>query len=416
MLGACNQAPAPRIAKSTAVQSPETSVIKAATLMRDILRFAFLMTLWLTAALPARAAEPLRIGVTVSLTGKYAELGAMNDKAYKLWQQDINRRGGLLGRPVAISIVDDKSDPQLAKALYQDFILKDKVDLVLGPYSSEITDAVADLAEQYRYPLLASGGSADAIWQKGRSYTFGVYVNSNKYTTGFLELLLKAGIEKIAIVSADDLFARNIEEGTKDWARRYELDVVYSGTFKKGHAEDIGSRISSARAAGAEALIIAGHFDDSINGRRALKKIGWVPKAYYATVGPAIQRYADTLGADANYTFTSSQWEPTLPFPGAREFAKLFSDTYHVTPSYQAASAYAAGQILEAAARKAKSIDRQKLKEALSGLDTITVLGRYGVDSDGRQIRHFTTTVQWQKGKKEIVAPQELQSVKPIWQ
>lgn len=375
-----------------------------------------MLMLWLAATVSGYAAEPLRIGVTLSLTGKYAELGAMDERSYKLWQKDVNRRGGLLGRPVDIAIIDDKSDPQLAKTLYQNFILKDNVDLVFGPYSSEITEAVADVAEQYQYPLLASGGSADSIWQKGRTYTFGVYVNSNKYTIGFLELLLKAGIEKIAIVSADDIFARNIEEGTKDWARRYELNVVYSGVFKKGGGNDIDTRIKEARAAGAEALIVAGHFDDSINGRRALKRIGWVPKAYYATVGPAIQDYANTLGADANYTFTSSQWEPTLPFPGAREFAKRFSDTYHVPPSYQAASAYAAGQILEAAIRKAKSVDRQKLRETLSSLDTMTVMGRYGVDADGRQIRHFTTTVQWQKGKKEIVAPQELQTVKPIWQ
>jgi branched-chain amino acid transport system substrate-binding protein len=382
--------------------------------MRYSLRYAFILILWLFALVPARA-EPLRLGVSLSLSGKYAELGAMDERAYKLWQEDVNRRGGLLGRPVEITIVDDKSDPQLAKKLYQDFILKDKVDLLLGPYSSEITEAVADITEQYRYPLLSSGGSADSIWQKGRSYIFGVYITSNKYTVGFLELLVKAGIEKIAIVAADDVFSQSIEEGTKSWADRYELNVVYTGTFKKGGA-DIGSRIADARQAGAQALIVAGHFDDAVNGRRVLKKTGWVPKAYYATVGPAIQQYADTLKDDADYTFTSSQWEPTLPFPGAREFARTFSDRYHVTPSYQAASAYAAGQILEAAVRKARSLDRQKLRDALATLDTMTLLGRYGVDSDGRQIRHFTTTIQWQKGKKVIVAPQELQTVKPIWQ
>ncbi|HWT72460.1 MAG TPA: amino acid ABC transporter substrate-binding protein [Oxalicibacterium sp.] len=382
--------------------------------MRYPLRCVFILMLWFAATVPAHA-DPLRLGVTLSLTGKYAELGAMDQRAYKLWEEDVNRRGGLLGRPVEITIVDDKSDAQLAKTLYQDFILKNKVDLLLGPYSSEITDVVADVAEQYRYPLLASGGSADSIWQKGRSYVFGVYITSNKYTVGFLELLVKAGIEKIAIVAADDVFSKSIEEGTKNWARRYELNIVYSGTFKKGSAE-IGSRIDSARKAGAQALIVAGHFDDAINGRRVLKKSGWTPKAYYATVGPAIQQYADTLKGDADYTYTSSQWEPTLPFPGAREFAKTFSDRYHVTPSYQAASAYAAGQILEAAVRKARNLDRQKLRDALATLDTMTLLGRYGVDSDGRQIRHFTTTIQWQKGKKEIVAPQELQTVKPIWQ
>jgi branched-chain amino acid transport system substrate-binding protein len=383
--------------------------------MRFPLRYAFMLMMWAGAALFARAAEPLHVGLTLSMSGKYAELGAMNEKAYKLWQLDVNRRGGLLGRPVELTILDDRSDPQLAKRLYEDLILKYKVDLLLGPYSSEITESVASVAEQYRYPLLASGASADAIWRKGRTYTFGVYVTSNKYTIGFLELLVKAGIEKVAIVSADDLFSKSIEEGTKDWAARYELPVVYSGTFKKG-GTDINNRIAEARQAGAEAVIVAGHFDDAVNGRLALKKIGWTPKAYYATVGPAIQQYADALKGDANYTFTSSQWEPRLSFPGTLEFTKAFKDLYHVTPSYHAASAYAAGQILEAAVRKAKSVDRNKLRDALATLDTMTLLGRYGVDSDGRQIRHFTTTIQWQKGKKEIVWPQELQTTRPLWQ
>src|SRR5690606_11197010 len=114
---------------------------------------------------------------------------------------------GLLGRQVKLTILDDKSDPELARELYQNLIVKDKVDLVFGPYSSEITDAVANITEQYQYPLLASGGSADEIWERGRKYVFGVYITSSKYTRGFLELLVKSDLDKIAIVAADDVFS-----------------------------------------------------------------------------------------------------------------------------------------------------------------------------------------------------------------
>jgi branched-chain amino acid transport system substrate-binding protein len=378
------------------------------------LRVALSFLCLLAMPFAAQSASPLHVGVTVSMSGKYAEMGAMKEKAYRLWEDDINRKGGLLGRPVKLSMLDDQSDPQRAAKLYENLIVQDKADFVLGPYSSEITQAVAQVTEHYHYPLLASGASADTLWQQGRKYLFGVYVSSSGYTTGFLELLVQSGINKIAIVSADDLFSKNIEEGTREWAKRYRLDVLSSATFKKSSAE-IEQGIVAARAAGAQALIIAGHFDDAVNGQRALKKIGWTPKAYYATVGPAIQNYVDTLKGDADYAYASSQWEPTLPFPGAREFTAAFKERHHILPSYHAACAYAAGQILEAAVRKTKSLDRLKLRDTLASLDTMTIIGRYGVDRDGRQVRHFTSTVQWQRGKREIVAPPELATAKPIW-
>ena len=361
----------------------------------------------------SQAAE-LRLGLSMSLSGKYAELGAMNEKAYRLWERDVNRRGGLLGHTVKVLIVDDQSDPVRARQIYEDLILKQKVDFVLGPYSSEITEAVSNVAEQHRYPLLSSGGSADSMWQKGRKYLFGVYITSSKYAIGMLELFVKSGIGKVAIVAADDNFSRAIEAGAKDWAKRFELDVISAGTFKKG-SDEIEARIRAAQASGAEALLVAGHFEDSVNARRALKKTGWTPKAFYATVGPAIQKYADTLKSDADYGFSSSQWEPSLPFPGTREFAKAFVETYGIQPSYHAASAYAAGQIMEAAVRKSQSLDREKVRDTLSSLDTMTVMGRYGVDRDGKQVRHLAVIVQWQEGRKEVVAPPELATAKPLW-
>lgn len=361
----------------------------------------------------SQAAE-LRVGVSMSLSGKYAELGAMNEKAYRLWERDVNRRGGLLGRSVKVLVVDDQSDPVRARQIYEDLITKQKVDLVLGPYSSEITEAAANVTEQYRYPLLSSGGSADSMWQKGRRYLFGVYITSSKYAIGMLELFVKSDIDKVAIVAADDNFSRAIDSGVREWAKRFELEVISAGTFRKG-TEEVEPLIRAARTSGAEALLVAGHFEDSVNARRALKKAGWTPKAFYATVGPAIQRYADTLKGDADYSFSSSQWEPSLPFPGTREFAKSFADTYGIEPSYHAASAYAAGQIVEAAVRKSQSLDREKLRDTLSSLDTMTVMGRYGVDRDGRQVRHLAVIVQWQNGRKEVVAPSELATAKPVW-
>ena len=362
----------------------------------------------------AAAVEPVVLAGTVSLTGKYAEPGKMKERGFRLWEENVNRRGGIRGRPVKVVLMDDQSDPVLAKRLYTEFVTKRRVDFLLGPYSSEITNTVADVAEEYRYPLIASGASASSMWERNRKYLFGIYVTSDKYTIGFLELLVRSGLSTIAIVGADEPFSRSILAGTTEWASRFGLRIVHSGLFPSGSTE-IEEGIRTAQALEPDALLVAGHFKDSVNATHALKKLAWKPKAFYATVGPALDEYGELLTMDAEYTFATSQWEPTLSYPGSREFAKSFAQRYKAPPSYQAATAYAAGEILEAAIDKAESLNREKIRARLLSLDVITVIGRYGVDKDGRQIRHFTTIVQWQNGRKQIVAPRELKTADPLW-
>lgn len=125
------------------------------------------LSLLLLSPLCAEAAEAIKIGLSLGLTGKYAELSDMQMKAFKLWEKDVNRKGGILGRKVNLTIYDDKSDPLIAKSLYEYLITKDKVDLIFGPYSSEITEAVLPVTEKYGYPLIGSAATAARLWQKG---------------------------------------------------------------------------------------------------------------------------------------------------------------------------------------------------------------------------------------------------------
>lgn len=359
------------------------------------------------------AQEPLKVCASLALTGRYSEMSNMQMKGFRLWEYDVNKKGGLLGRKVKVIIHDDKSDPLIAKNIYKDLILKEKCDLLFGPYSSAITEAVAPIAEKYHYPLLASGASADRLWQRDYKYLFGVYSPASKYTAGFLEMIALTGLNNIAIVYADDIVSIDVAEGTKKWAERFGLKIVLAEKFKKG-TRDLRHIAQKVRDSSAKVLIVCGHLDESIDMKISLKGIGWQPKVYYATVGPAAQEYYDTIGIDANYTFSSSQWEPYTKFHGSKEFIDSFIKKYNIMPSYHAAAAYAGGQILEAAVKKANSLDRDKIRDILSTMDTMTIIGRYGVDSRGLQIRHFNLIIQWQKGKKEIVWPEEISTAKPI--
>lgn len=365
---------------------------------------------------PAQAAEPFRIGLTLGLTGKYANPAAMQQRAFRLWESEINEKGGLLGRPVEVVIVDDESNPKKAPDLYRKLIAKDRVDLVFAPYSSAITATVAPVVDKLGYPTLAAGAASDKIWQQGYTNVFALLVPASRYSVGMLKLALLNDLKTVAIVYADDAFATSAAQGAKRWAPKLGLDVVMFEAFKKG-TRDLSHLARKARDGGASLVVVAGHFNESVDMREALKRIGWYPKAFFATVGPVLPKYYETLGADANLTFASSLWEPheAINFPRSKEFTAAFRERYDLSPSYHAANAYAAGQILEAAVKLSGSLKRDKLRQAFYDLDTYIVVGRYVVDRTGVQVKRFSLVIQWQNGKKEIVWPEEVRSAPPLF-
>ena len=121
----------------------------------------------LASAGAAAAAQPVTIGISLGLTGQYSIPSEMQKRAYELWRDEVNARGGLLGRPIQLVVRDDRSDPSLALRIYSEFVQNKSVDHVFGPYSSELTAAVAPVVEKAGFPMLAAGAAADEIWTQG---------------------------------------------------------------------------------------------------------------------------------------------------------------------------------------------------------------------------------------------------------
>jgi branched-chain amino acid transport system substrate-binding protein len=358
--------------------------------------------------LNANAADPIRIGVSLGLTGTYAGTAKMQERGYRLWEQDINHRGGILGRPVRLIIVDDNSDSEKAKKIYRDLITRQRVDLVFGPYSSGITVAVAPILEEFSYPTVLPGAAADRIWKQGYKNVFGLFIPASKYALEMLRLAVLHDLRRVAIVYADDEFSVEVASGAKKWALRANREVVVFEKFKKG-IRDLKYLAVRAKEARAELIVAAGHFNESIDMRRALKSVGWYPRAYFATIGPTLQNYADVMKQDAEFTFASSLWEPdeSLEFPGSLGLIRAFRHAYKRLPSYHAANAYAAGQVIEAAIASAGSLDRDKIRQALYDLDVHVAIGRFRVDRFGVPIKHRPLIIQWLGGGKVIVYPEE---------
>lgn len=384
--------------------------------MKALLNFLTIFATVLSLLICKKASsEPLsiKIGLTLGLTGIYSDIADQQMKGFRLWEKDTNERGGILGRRVEVLIYDDKGDPNVSKVLYERLMKDNEVDLIFGPYSSAITEAVAPIANKYKYPMLASGASADSIWEKGYRYIFGVYEPASKYSLGFLKMLVINNIDGIALIYADDSFSENVANGTKKWAKRLGLSFFYVSSFKKS-TKDLISIVKKAKESGAKVLIVCGHLEESIQVKLLIENIKWQP-IYFATVGPATDKYYQKLRNKSELTFSSSQWENSISYPKSIKFNNAFMDRYKIAPSYHAATAYATGQILEAAIRKAKSLDREKIRNILSFMDTMTIIGRYKVDKSGSQIKHQNLIIQWQRGKREIVWPDTIKTAQPLF-
>jgi branched-chain amino acid transport system substrate-binding protein len=362
--------------------------------------------------IPCSAEQPIKIGVSLGLTGRFSVMSDALYKGFKLWEEDVNRNGGILGRPVQVVARDDHSDPERAKDLYRQFIEEEKIDFLFAPYSSLITQAILPIAERNNIPILIAGAAADSLWEMGCRNAIGIYTPASKFSVGFLELLVLQGLDNIAIVYAEDPFSIDLAESSRKWAKRFGLRVSLYIDFKKG-TRRLDPFALEAKKLNCRVLMVCGHMNEALDMVGALKRIGWRPNAFYASVGPTFQTFYDTCGPDAEGVFGTSLWEPRANYPGAQKFERNFTLAFGMAPGYHAGLAYAAGQVLEEAVRDSGSLDREKVRSSLYRLDTMTIIGRFGVDSKGKQVRQHAFITQWQEGKKELVWPREIQTTEP---
>ncbi len=365
-------------------------------------------------ARPVRAEEPIRVGLSLALTGRFAVIAQDQEKGYRLWEREVNARGGILGRPVQLIVYDDGSQPQRGAELYLQLITTDRVDFLFGPYSSMISHAVLPVAARYNVPILIGGAAADSLWEKGYTNVVGIYTPASKFTLGFFELLVWEAVERVSLINADDSFSSDVVRSAERWAGRFGLQIVHRATFSKD-ATKLDTLAAEARDRNSQAVILGGHLNEAVDLRAAFKRIAWYPQAFYASVGPTLPAFLARCGPDAESVFGTSLWEPRANFPGSRHFHETFKETFALMPSYHAALAYATGQVLEAAIVRAGNADRAAVRDSLFQMDTMTIIGRYGVDGNGKQVRQHTFITQWQNGTKEIVWPPEIQTAPPVF-
>jgi branched-chain amino acid transport system substrate-binding protein len=361
---------------------------------------------------PAAAAQPpIRIGASLSLTGTYAALGQNQHRGYQLCVKHVNEKGGALGRKVEFVLYDDQSQPATGVRLYEKLITQDKVDAIMGPYSSAITEAVANVNEKYKLPMVAPMASTTSIFKKGRKFVFMVQSPAEVYLEGLIDTAARNGLKTAAFIYEDTLFPKasvSVPGAAVELAKKKGLQVLFVEAYPKGNT-DFSAILTKIRAANPDVLGAATYFDDAVAITRQMRELDVNPRMYGVTVGGDLPKFYELLGKNAEFVYGATQWEPELPYPGAKEFTNAYKKEFPGADlSYHSAGGYAGCQILVEAIRRAGSLDGEKIREQILKMDFNTVYGGFKVDQDGFQVSHKMVMFQWQDGKKVIVWPEEL--------
>ncbi|MBA2278709.1 MAG: amino acid ABC transporter substrate-binding protein [Chloroflexia bacterium] len=362
-------------------------------------------------AAPPPTGEPITIGASISTTGSNGRTGQYQQEAYLLWEEQKNAAGGVLGRPVRMVIYDDQSDPATGARLYERLITEDQVNLILGPYASSVTQAVAQVTERYGQPLLVAGASAGEIWERGYRSVFGVYSIAQDYFRDIvLNIATAQGYKTAAVMYEDTIFPTSTAQGAIAHCGEAGIEVVVEEQYP-AEATDVSSALTRVRDAAPDMLIGGSYLPDSVLITRQAKELGVNPKLFAFSVGAAQPDFLETLGPDANFVLGPSMWEPEIETEGNADFLAAYRAKWSRDPDYHAATGYAGCQILEAAVTSAGEINLEAITEQLFSLTMPTVLpGQYQVDETGKQTGHIPLTVQWQEGAKALVAPEDLKT------
>ncbi len=356
----------------------------------------------------ARAADPIKIGFSMEETGGLAANGKPALLAMQIWAEDVNAKGGLLGRPVELVHYDDQSSPANIPSIYTKLLDVDKVDLVVSSYATGLIAPALPVVMQHNMTFISLLGLAVNSQFHYPKYFAMIPSGPNPktaFTAGFFDVAMARNPKPktIAISSADIEFAHNAADGARETAKADGLEIVYDKTYP-GNITDCGPVVRAIQAANPDIVLIASYVTDSACMVRAVKEIGYKPKMIGgAMVGPQATTIKQQLGPALNGFIAFDVWQPapTMMFPGVSEVLTKYQSRAKEAGTdplgyYMVPISYAYMQVLQQAVEGTKSLDQDKLAEFLGQNTFKTVFGDVKFGKDGEWAQSRMLMVQFQ--------------------
>jgi branched-chain amino acid transport system substrate-binding protein len=359
-------------------------------------------------AAPSFAADEIVLGSAISQTGKYAREGKFYVDAYTLTVDAVNKAGGVKigGKPykLVLKLYDDQSDPNLSVRLFTRLVTSDKVNFLLGPYSSGITIPASAVSEKYEVPMVQGGGASGKIFDRGYKYIFGTLPKAEFYFQAAVEAAARftPRAQTAALLYSNEAFDRSVADGARQWIKEQKIDKVYDEEYQPS-TQDFTSVLAVLKSKNPDLVLVAGHEENALNFIRQAQAADLAPKMMVFTVGPPTADFRKTLGKAAEYVFGITPWLPDMDvggeiFKSARDFSKQFQERFGYEADYHVASGAADVLVYKVAIEKAQSLDAKKVRDALAAVDVETLYGRVKFEPSG-QIAMGQVLVQIQEGK-----------------
>jgi branched-chain amino acid transport system substrate-binding protein len=373
-------------------------------------------------ATEAPAAEPVRIGASLPLTGRFSEPGTAARQGYEVWAAMINEAGGLLGRPVELTILDNASDQDTAVADYEKLITVDKVDLVVGPFSSFLVIPTSEVAARYGYAFVEPAGGAPDVFNRGLTNLFfaqpaGGAQQADPFADYILSLPEDVRPKTFAVVSQDDPFTLGVMDRLKALLTDGGLQLVFDEVYAP-ETTDFSAIATQVADLNPDLLVGGTILEDSIGQIRAYEEAGYQPRGAYFTTGPSLPGpFREALGSATEGVFASISWFPEAKEYQNAEFVAKYVDMFAGTPGdipEDAANAFTVGQVLQQAVENIQSLDNAALIKELHQGNYKTIVGPLSFDEVGAPQGSFMI-LQWQGDTFAIVGPSGREQAQPTW-
>lgn len=359
------------------------------------------------------ANSPLVIGASISLTGDFADPGKAVKAGYDLWASTVNAKGGILGRQVQFKIVDDTSSPDQVVTNYQNLINKDKVDLVVGPFSTLLTIPASQVAKRYGYAFLEPAGGGPKVFDQKLDNLFfvqpaPVVKQGDVFADWVLSLPADQRPKTAAYTELDDPFATPIAENIRSRFEGAGIKTVYKQVYP-AETQDYSPIMAKVAATKPDVLVGGTQSEDAYGQVKSLVQLKFSPQFMFLSNGAnSPVEFPDKVGkANTTGIMSSGDWFPGSTAAGSADFAAAYTKAHGGTADSidsSTAEAYAVGQIIEAVAKKAGKIDNATIISTLHQGSWQTVLGDLSWDANGAPTGTFHL-VQWQNDKLVPVFP-----------
>jgi branched-chain amino acid transport system substrate-binding protein len=358
--------------------------------------------------------DAIKIGTSLPLTGEFSQPGQAAEQGYQVWQEMVNDSGGLLGRDVELVIKDDASNQNTIVADYNALIAQDKVDLLLGTFSSLLNLPASAVAERNQLLYVEPAGGSPDMFSRGYQYLFfAQQATADKQGLVFADWVANLPEDQrpqtAAYPTLDDPFAAPNVEGIRLALEEAGVETVYEETYAID-TKNFDTIVNAMKNADPDLVVHGAQFEDGIGLTRSMLKADFTPGMFYETNAPSFgDQYVDGVGADnTEGVLYAVSHSPEADTPGNAEFVAKYDEMFGGLPPEDAADAFAAGEVLQAAIEAVDDIDDQEaMADWLRENEVETILGPLSWNEDGSPTGEFLIG-QWQDGKAEIVLPPDV--------